>query len=200
MMVRAPSFVGVILAAGESRRMGSDKALLPWRGRTFLEAAIASLQPVTDMVLVVAGKNAEALRPLVDAVGASLIVNPAPERDQFSSLQVGLQEVLNRGRDTAFLTLVDRPAAEGATLQQLRQAYLESESRVWAVVPEYAGRHGHPIVFGREMISALLHEPVESNARAVEHAHREHILYLAVDDPLVAENIDTPEEFQRIAE
>ncbi len=62
-----------------------------------------------DVVLVVVGKNEAALAPIVYANGASLVVNPDPERGQFSSLRVGLQEVLNRGRDAAMVTLVDRP-------------------------------------------------------------------------------------------
>jgi len=200
MMVRAPSFAGVILAAGLSSRMGCDKALLPWHGRTFLDVAIESLKPVTDFVLVVGGGNAELLRPVVDAAGAFLIVNPAPERGQFSSLRVGLQEVMNRGRDAAFVTLVDRPPAAAATLRGLRQAFVDSESLVWTVVPECGGRHGHPIVVGRDMISALLRAPAESNAREVQHANQAHIAYLAVADRGTIENIDTPEDYQRITE
>jgi len=66
---------------------------------TFLSAAIESLTPFTDMVIVVAGRNQANLAPIVYASGASLVVNPDPSRGQFSSLQTGLQEVLNRGRD-----------------------------------------------------------------------------------------------------
>jgi len=198
-MVRAPSFGGVILAAGSSTRMGADKALLAWRGRTFLEVAIDSLKPVTDFVLVVAGDNAELLRPVVDAAGAFLVVNPHPEGGQFSSLRLGLQQVLNRGRDAAVVTLVDRPPAEVATLDLLRRAFIESEAQVWAVVPECEGRHGHPIVLGREMISALLQAPAESNARQVQHAYQDHVFYLPVADRAIVENINTPEEYQRIS-
>src|SRR5512146_314147 len=103
-MARAPSFAGVILAAGASTRMGRDKALLPWRGRTFLTAAIDLLCHETDFVVVVAGGNSMKLLPLISAAGASMVVNPDPERGQFSSLRIGLQEVLNRGRDAAVVT------------------------------------------------------------------------------------------------
>src|SRR5581483_5361340 len=106
-MMPVPSFCAVILAAGESTRMGSDKALLPWRGSTFLGSIVEAFHPFSDYVIVVAGKNAPALQPIVDALGAFLVVNPHPELGQFSSLRVGLGEVLNRGRDTALLTLVD---------------------------------------------------------------------------------------------
>ena len=197
-MPLSPSFAGVILAAGASTRMGRDKALLPWRDGTFLSAAIRALQPVTELVLIVGGANAASLEPIANAYAAFMVVNPEPERGQFSSLQVGLQEVLNRGRDAAIVTLVDRPAAELETVQQIKKAFLSSEESIWAVVPEYGGKHGHPIVIGREMIEAFLRAPSGSNARDVEHARQEHIRYLPVRDPLVVANVDTPEDFERI--
>jgi len=123
-MARSPSFAGVILAAGASSRMGRDKALLPWRGGTFLSAAIRALRPVTDLVLVVGGTNAGDIETIVNAHAAFLIVNDDPSQGQFSSLQVGLQEVLNRGRDGAIITLVDRPAADVSTIALLRNILL----------------------------------------------------------------------------
>lgn len=195
-MVRSPSFCGVILAAGASSRMGQDKALLSWRGETFLTAAIESLRPWTDLVIVVAGENAPALMPRVDATGAFLVVNPCPERGQFSSLQVGLQEVLSRGRDAAFITPVDRPPAKPETLACLHRTFLESTA--WAVVPECEGRHGHPIAIGREMIEKFLKAPATSVARDIEHENQDHIVYVKVDDPAVIANVDTPEEYQRL--
>ena len=197
-MPLSPSFAGVVLAAGASSRMGRDKALLPWRDGTFLSAAIRALQPATELVIVVAGANAPTLEPVANAHAAFMVINPEPERGQFSSLQVGLQEVLNRGRDAAIVTLVDRPAAEMETVQQIKAAFLASDERIWAVVPEYGGKHGHPIVIGREMIEAFLRAPAGSTARDVEHAHQNHIRYLPVNDPLVTANVDTPEDFERI--
>jgi molybdenum cofactor cytidylyltransferase len=197
-MPLSPSFAGVILAAGASSRMGRDKALLPWRDGTFLSTAIRVLQPVTELVLVVAGANAAVLEPIANAYAAFMVVNPEPQRGQFSSLQTGLQEVLNRGRDAAIVTLVDRPAASLQTIQQVKAAFLAADEHAWAVVPEYGGRHGHPFVIGREMIEAFLRAPANATARDVEHAHQDHIRYLPVNDPLVAANIDTPEEFERL--
>ncbi|MGC2694294.1 MAG: nucleotidyltransferase family protein [Candidatus Angelobacter sp.] len=199
-MALSPSFAGVILAAGSSSRMGRDKALLPWRDGTFLSAAILALQPATELVLAVAGANAPTLEPIVDANAAFLVVNRCPEQGQFSSLQAGLREVLNRGRDAAILTLVDRPPAEAETIQRLKQEFLKGTNRddIWAVVPEYGGKHGHPIVIGREMIEAFLRAPVTSSAREVEHANQDHIRYVQVNDPLVAANVDTPEDFEKV--
>lgn len=206
-MSRAPSFAGVILAAGESSRMGRDKALLPWppvdastpTKETFLSAAIRSLADATDFVIVVAGENEADLASIVYATGAMLARNPDPSRGQFSSLQVGLHEVLNRGRDAALITLVDRPPAKRATVQKLRQTFQQAADSIWAVIPEYSGKHGHPYVAGREMIEQFLREPATSSARDVEHRFQAHVQYVTVEDPFLALNINTPEEYAALA-
>ena len=203
-MGRAPSFCGVILAAGESSRMGRDKALLPWPpqatgtapGDTLLSAAIRLFSPYVDLVLVVTGANERDLAPVVYAHGGSIVVNPDPARGQFSSLRAGLQEVLSRGRDAAMITLVDRPPVRPETILALTAAFEQAiRSSKWAVVPEYQGKHGHPILAGREMIEAFLRAPESSNAREVEHANLAKIQYVPVDDPLVVANVDTPEQY-----
>jgi molybdenum cofactor cytidylyltransferase len=197
-MALSPSFAGLILSAGASSRMGRDKALLPWRDGTFLSAAIRALQSATELVIVVAGVNVPSLEPIVNSNAAFMAVNPDPQQGQFSSLQVGLQDILNRGRDGAIVTLVDRPPADPETIQMLKASFLLSDEGVWAVVPEYGGKHGHPFVIGREMIEAFLRAPVNSSARDVEHANQEHIRYVPVNDPLVAANVDTPEDFEKL--
>jgi molybdenum cofactor cytidylyltransferase len=202
-MGRSLSFCGVILAAGESSRMGRDKALLPWPqesaasnlGETFLSAAIRLFSPFVDLVFVVAGRNARELAPIVYARGASLVVNPDPSRGQFSSLQVGLHEVLNHGRDAAMITLVDRPPVKAETILFLIEEFEQRAKSTWAIVPEYQGKHGHPILAGREMIEAFLRAPATANARGIEHAHQDRIAYVPVDDPFVASNVDTPEQY-----
>lgn len=197
-MALSPSFAGVILSAGASSRMGRDKALLPWRDGTFLSAAISALQAVTELVIVVGGVNAPNLRPITDGAAAFLVVNPDPQQGQFSSLRIGLQEVLNRGRDAAIVTLVDRPVAQVQTIAQVKETFLASPEKTWAAVPDFQGKHGHPYVIGREMIEAFLRAPAQSSARDVEHANQDHILYVPVNDPLVTANVDTPEEYEKL--
>lgn len=182
--------------------MGRDKALLPWppasSNDTFLSAAILLFFSHVDVVLVVVGKNEAALAPIIYANGASLVVNPDAARGQFSSLRVGLQEVLNRGRDAAMVTLVDRPPVRIETVEALVSEFERATTktqRKWAVIPEYQGTHGHPILAGREMMEAFLRAPETSDAREVEHAHLAQIEYIPVDDPLVAVNVNTPEQY-----
>jgi molybdenum cofactor cytidylyltransferase len=203
-MSRAPSFAGVILAAGESSRMGADKALLPWPPQaageppskdTLLSAAIRSLTLATDFILVVAGKNEATIAPIAYANGASVVTNPDPSRGQFSSLQVGLHEVLNRGRDAAVITLVDRPPVSAATVQLLRDAFESASQNIWAVVPELSGKHGHPYLVGRELMELFLQASPTESAREVEHRYQGHIQYVAVNDPFVALNLNTPDDY-----
>lgn len=202
---------GVILAAGESSRMGRDKALLPWPrvsagskdvkgplGGTLLSAAIRAFAPHCDLVIVVAGKNAQALKRIIYSDGAFLVCNPEPERGQFSSLQTGLREVLDRGRDTAMVTLVDRPTPHPETLRILVEGFSRRDHGTWAVVPEYRGQHGHPIIVGREMIEMFLKADVSSNAREIEHGNVKRIAYLPVSDPLTIANIDTPDDYSSL--
>jgi len=208
-MPRCAAFAGVILAAGESSRMGRDKALLPWppvavvneaRARdTFLSAAIHSLADATDFVVVVVGRNQASLAPIVYACGADIVTNTDPALGQFSSLQIGLHEVLKRGRDTAIVTLVDRPPAAQATVQGLRDAFIATPDSVWAVVPEFAGKHGHPYIAGRQMMEAFLQARPTANARDIEHSCASHIQYVAVNDPCVAMNINSPEDYASLS-
>jgi len=198
-MKRAPAFCGVVLAAGDSSRMGRPKALLPWRRGTFLSSTIQTLNFYTDLVIVVAGVHANEIRPVVDANAAYLVHNPHPELGQFRSLQLGLQEVLDRGRDAAIISLVDRPPAKPETIAHLQREFLvHAERDFWAVVPEFNGTHGHPIVIGRELIGKILDAPPSSTARDVLHANQQRIAYIPVADPFVTLNIDTPEDYQRL--
>jgi len=190
--------------------MGRDKALLPWPpvaegtpvANTFLGATIDLLQANADLVVVVAGKNELALEPVAYAHGAFIAVNRQPERGQFSSLQVGMQEVLNHGRDAALIALIDHPPALPATVETLRDVFLNAGPEVWAVVPEVRRgeelAHGHPILIRREMIEAFLRAPANSIARDVEHQHQQHIRYVPVGDHRVAMNVDTPEDYARM--
>ncbi|HEY4053228.1 MAG TPA: nucleotidyltransferase family protein [Terriglobales bacterium] len=200
---------GVILAAGESSRMGRDKALLPWppesarilpqaglvTGGTLLSAAIEALGRYCDMVIVVGGNNEDTIRPVAYSCGAFFARNPEPERGQFSSLQTGLHEVINRGRDAAMISLVDRPPAKATTFAKLVDAFQKRDHSRWTVVPEFEGKHGHPILIGPEMIEIIITSPVTSNARDIEHANQKHIVYLPVDDSRVTMNINTPEDY-----
>jgi len=202
---------GIILAAGESSRMGSDKALLPWppptpgsevpSRHTLLSAGILALDPLTRAIIVVAGKNADSIATVVGACGAYLAHNPDPNRGQFSSLQIGLRAALDRDCDSAMITPVDCPPLTPSTLALLRESFERAVARdFWAVVPQNNGKHGHPLLVSRDLINALLDAPVDSNARKVLHAHADRIEYVPVPDDLSRAGMNTPEEYASYAE
>jgi len=209
-MINRPRFCAVILSAGASSRMGSDKALLPWppvatgtssnNDQTLLTASIAALLAFAESVIVVAGANAAQLAPLAARHGAIMVQNPAPERGQFSSLQVGLNELIARGYDAAMITLVDCPPLSSASLQKLCDAFADSPARgKWGAQPENSGRHGHPLLANRALIEAFLTAPTTSNARAVKHHHAQLIDSIPVPDALLTIDVNTPEQYAALA-
>jgi molybdenum cofactor cytidylyltransferase len=188
--------------------MGKDKALLPWPpsaqpsaglSDTFLGAHILALRPHCDLVIVVAGANFDELAPVVYSLGGFMIRNSAPELGQFSSLKLGVQDVLNRGRDSAIVALVDRPSVRSETLATLHDEFLAaSEEDLWGVVPEYQDKHGHPFFAGRDLIEAFLRAPLTATGRDILHSAAEHLRYVPVDDPYVTLNVNTPEDYAQL--
>lgn len=201
---------GVILSAGASSRMGREKALLPWppsapgfasiSPQTLLSASIAALRPFAEAVIVVAGKNAENIAPEVSAHGALLVENPAPERGQFSSMQIGLRQVLARGCDAAIITLVDCPPLSAVSMEKLGKSFHKALAiGKWGVAPENNGKRGHPLMASHRLIDAFLAAPVTSNAREIKRAHAELIVSVPVSDDLVSIDVNTPEEYAALA-
>ncbi len=200
-----PTLCGLILAAGFSSRMGRDKALLPWppsnaTGATLLSAAIAAFQPFTQHVIVVAGKNADSLAPIVAASGASMAINPAPECGQFSSMQIGLRAVLAHNCDAAMITLVDCPPLSASSLKLLCEAFDQALARgQWAVAPEHNGRRGHPLLAARPLIDAFLAAPITGNARDVKRAHAQRFACITVPDSYLTADVNTPEQYAAVS-
>jgi len=197
---------GVILAAGASSRMGRDKALLSWPANdskparscnaTLLSAHISALKPLARDIVVVAGRNSERLAPIAAACGAIMAINPAPERGQFSSLQIGLGKALGLGSDSAIVTPVDCAPLDQAILALLRAKFDEAlAGRHWAVAPQSNGRNGHPLFASHELIDAFLAAPPTSNAREVRRAHSGHFISVPVSIPNLAADINTPAEY-----
>lgn len=208
-MTRAPGFCGVILATGAALRDGRDKALLAWPppepglsrpGGTFLSGSIDLLQRHTDLIIVVTAKNATALEPVIYTRAASMVVNSAPELGDFNSLKLGLREVLNRGRDAAFIALADRPPVFETTVAKLHASFLTAIGEdKWAVVPQFENEPGYPYVIGREMIEAFLRAPLTAAAVDIKNANAEHIVKVPIDDPMVSATLDTAADYDRFA-
>jgi molybdenum cofactor cytidylyltransferase len=205
-MQEAVQLAGLVLAAGDSTRMGTDKAMLPWPPplpgatdpplHTLLSAALLAFDAFTRFNVVVAGKNADAIAITVGACGAYLVRNPAPENGQFSSLQIGLRDLLYRGCDAAIITPVDCPPLSPSSLERLHHAFLVAlAAGSWAVTPEHDGKHGHPLLANRELIDAFLKAPITGNAREVLHAHASRVVYVQVPESLAKAGLNTPQDY-----
>jgi molybdenum cofactor cytidylyltransferase len=186
------SYAGLILAAGESSRMGSPKALLEFRGDTFLDRLIRCFSAYCAPVIVVLGHEPEVIRAGVRAAGSAVFVlNPDYSRGQFSSLQCGLRAVPEEAAGVLF-TPVDHPNIEPATVRQLIAAGAP------IAIPQYLGRHGHPVLFTRALIPEFLALGPDAQARQVLHGHAGEIRYLDVADPGILDDIDDPDAYHRL--
>ena len=188
---------GIILAAGASSRMGSPKALLDYRGETFIRRLVRVLSAVCDPVIVVLGYHADALRPVVP--DATIVVNPAPERGQLSSLQTGLAAVPSAAEGFLF-TPVDSPAVEIATVERLAVAFHHRDPATQFVIPRYQGKRGHPVFATRAIADELSALPLTAQARDVIHDHVSDTLYIDVDDPGILIDVDDREAYRRLSE
>lgn len=191
-----------VLAAGESRRMGTPKALLLAEGRTYLEHLLAAFRLAGIAPrYVVARAVAASLQDACDTHAARLLVNPDPDRGMLSSLHVCLRAVQESAvgasrLDALFVAPVDCPRVLPATIARLAHEFEVSGAPI--VVPRFAGKRGHPTLFSAALFEELLAAPLDLGARAVVWAHAADRLEVAVDDPAVLEDIDTPAAAARL--
>ncbi|MGD9906634.1 MAG: NTP transferase domain-containing protein [Vicinamibacterales bacterium] len=189
----------IVLAAGQSARMGRPKAALRLgpEGPTFAAAAVTALQGGgIERVVVVAGAHPEAVRGALDGVAAELVVHPGWRSGQLSSLLAGLAALDGPDVDAVAVTLVDVPLVRASSVAALLAAWQASRAPI--VRPAIGARHGHPVIFDRATFAALRSAPLEIGAKAVIAAFRSGCLDLPVDDPGVLRDVDTPTEYDAL--
>ncbi len=174
----------VILAAGESRRMGTAKALLPFRDGTFLSHLAGTLAQRCSPIVVVFGFDAARLMAACPTAAAP-VHNPDFARGMLTSLQTGLR-ALPADSEAVLFTPVDHPAVGIATLDAL----FSSHSPI--AIPRYNGKRGHPVLLRREIVREFLHEPASSKVHDLINRHTAEIEYIETDDPGVTDDIDDP--------
>ena len=189
---------GIILAAGASSRMGSPKALLDYRGETFIERLVRLFSHVCDPVIVALGYHAAQIRPRIEG-RAEIVINPDPDRGQLSSLQTALAALPPRASGFLFTT-VDCPAVEPQTLTRIVTAFQRRTPATLLVVPSYRGRHGHPVCAAAPLAEEFLALAPSAQAREVVHAHLAQTVYVEVDDPGILVDVDTAEAYRRMTE
>jgi molybdenum cofactor cytidylyltransferase len=202
-MLQAPMepAAAILLAAGESRRMGSLKALLPWQGSTLLAYQIASLrQAGVDPVVVVLGHESGRLKPEVEGPdvegkeGVIWRVNPDYRQGKTTSIKVGLN-ALDPGKPSAILILnVDQPRS-AETIGRLLLQHREGGRSI--TIPRYRGKGGHPLVLDSALLEELKSIDEESlGVRAVVRRHQDATLLLEMDTPEVLWDLNTPEQYE----
>jgi len=191
--VNRASIAGVVLAAGASSRMGRPKALLQYRGETFLRRLAGILHETSGHVVVVVGFDAHLVRAAVPA-GVTIVVNPQPGLGMLSSLQCALRAT------TDFDAVMFLPVDYGAVQRETIAAVAAEPADAAIVVPEHDGRHGHPVRVSRAITSELLSLPPSAQARDVIRRHREITRYVAVNDPGAVADIDCPEDYRALLE
>ena len=173
----------IILAAGESTRMGTPKALLPFRGRTFLDGLIARLEIACRPVIVVLGHDADRIRATLPPTVA-VVINSDYPLGMLSSLQCGLRALEPQIAQAVF-TLVDHPDPAGSTLHGVVHAPPAA-----VVIPRYQGRKGHPVRLNHTVIHELLALPATAKPTDVLYRHLPGTHFLDTSDPGVVDDVD----------
>jgi len=204
-VTQAVGTAAVIVAAGAGRRLGGvAKALLPYRGTTYLATIAATARAVglVDAVVVVGEPFGDDVAAHARQLGLRVRVNPAPGRGMASSVALGFAAIANNPAQTAWLWPVDHPAVMESTLRQLVDAFAASgaledlpSGGPIVVQPRHAGRGGHPPLCSRALwpkLALCAGEP--DGARGVLRAAR--LVAVDVDDPGVVHDIDTPADLE----
>jgi molybdenum cofactor cytidylyltransferase len=186
---------GILLAAGESRRMGYPKPLLRIDNESFLAHTAAIMLDVVERLIIVLGAHSERVRPAVPGDSRIVVVeNCYYERGQLSSLKAGLPAV-SLTASAALVHLADHPLVRPATLEALVAEYGRSGQPI--IIARYLGRRGHPVIFGRALFDELRGAPEDQGARAVVNADPSRVAYVDVDDAGVTTDLDTPADLER---
>jgi len=182
----------IVLSGGKSERMGSPKALLRFRGQTFLERILAAIgSSAIDRVIVVAGHHYETI--VSTFPGLPVVFNPDYEKGMSTSVQAGIR-ALPAGVSGAVIFLVDHPMVDPGTIESLGTRLRPG----CIIVPVHGGRRGHPVVFAADLFEEILGLSPDQGLNTVVRRNRDRVIEVSVDDPGVLVDIDTPEQFAKL--
>lgn len=213
---REPLHIGIVLlAGGQSKRMGCNKLLLPWRNKTVLDAVcealrcgwggndISSLMDYRFPFVAITGDDHDKLAPIVSRYGFEAIRNTRPEQGQGVSIAMGVRHLLDStlmAFDGILCSVGDQPLLTGTVVRQIIEVFEESADSKRIVVPHYgaAYRSGNPVLFGSYWFSALQQIDGDQGGKTVIRGiGKEHVVKVWISDD-IGDDIDTPDDFKRL--
>jgi molybdenum cofactor cytidylyltransferase len=191
---------GILLAAGESRRMeGAFKPLLKWGKRTVIGECVHQLRNSRlAEIFVVLGHRELEVRQSLAGSGVQYAINRNYRNGMLSSIKAGL-EMLSPNEDAVLIALVDQPMINAHLINRLILAFEEGDKGI--VFPIYEGKHGHPIILSTSYVDEImqLNDDSEGGLRGLINANRDDWMEVAVELPGVLEDIDSPADYQRLS-
>jgi len=190
------TLAGVVLAAGESRRMGQPKQLLPFDGSTILERVVDTLLPLgVGEVIVVLGHLAERVGAVLGDRPVRAVINASYRQGMLSSVKCGVCAI-GAGYDAVLFALGDQPHIDCAVVSEVIHAYRAGSAGI--VIPCYGGKKGHPIIINLQRYrEAIVNLPDDAglNVLMQEHADDVHLIDVATED--IIRDIDVPDDYTR---
>lgn len=181
-----------ILSAGESRRMGSPKALIPYRGTTFAGHLLGVIRhPRVGVVRFVLGAGADKIRERLQLDPASAVLNSDWPKGQLSSIQAAIRSLPPDATAGLMLCPIDHPIVSAELVAQLITEFDSTGKAI--VLPTYRGRRGHPVIFRASLYEELLAASPELGARQVVWAHQADVVEVPTEEKGVVLNLNDPE-------
>ena len=185
----------VVLAAGRSERMGTQKLLLPLQGRTIIGGIVDELvNSPLEAILVVTGREAGRIQQALAGRQVSFVSNPEPAGDMLSSVRCGLR-TLPAGCDAVLVVLGDQPGLRRGLVMQLLRAYRRTNCGI--VVPSHSGRRGHPLLFATRFSAEVLSRFDGIGLRGLLAAHPKEVHEVLPTTAAELQDMDTPEDYQQ---
>lgn len=182
----------ILLAAGQSRRMGAFKPLLPFGNKTVIECCIDYLtKGGVDRIVVVLGHRAEEVRKVLEGHQVTFAINPDPDSEMGASIAAGIQNLPGPTKAT-LVALSDHPAVPASIVSTLIEVWTKG-SRL--VIPTWQNRGGHPVLVDLRFKSELLNLSSTGGLRALFDSHPKEVRRIAVDSPFIARDMDTWDDY-----
>lgn len=187
----------LILAAGQSKRMGQPKMLLPWGHTTMLGQVIEAVQRAgVENILVVTGAERERVEQIVTQYAVRSTHNPA-NGEMLSSMQAGLRVLrANPSASAALICLGDQPQVEERSVRAVVEAFEARKSSL--VVPSHQMRRGHPWLAARSLWDEILSMSPDESPRDFLNLHAGEIEYVNIDNASILADLDTYDEYLKM--